>query len=443
VLQAQTEYTGQTIPLSLRVACKKQGENGLTLYYDLTDPKWQYIEITKQQWELADNNSNNNLQILFVRYNQTSQVLPQRNYEPDIFEKFLRLTNVANEQNKLLLKVYIVSLFIPEIAHAILILHGEKGSAKSTLQLLIKLLVDPTKPALLTIHKDRTEFVQQLNHNHVAFYDNVKHVPYWLSDEACKAVTGVGQTKRKLYTDDDDIVYEYKRCLGFNGINISLTEPDALDRSILIELNRIAKENRRVESEIIAEFMELSPRLLGYIFDVLVRTLQIKPTILLQDLPRMADFAFWGEAISQAMGTTPLQFINAYYENIGRQNIEAIESHPLGQAIAKYFQEDDSEKSFKELEGSPMEVLNILEVFAEQSKIDIRHKLWPKSPNALSRRLNQIRSNLLEGLGIEVTISRLTTDRNGSKANTSYIKIRKIPPVSPIPPADQIHEENC
>ena len=96
--------------------------------------------------------------------------------------------------------------------------------------------------------------LQQLNHNYVASYDNVKHVPYWLSDEACKAVTGVGQTKRRLYTDDDDIVYEYKRCLEFNGINISLTEPDALDRSILIELNRITKENRKLESYILAEF---------------------------------------------------------------------------------------------------------------------------------------------------------------------------------------------
>jgi hypothetical protein len=383
---------------------------------------------------------------LFVRYNQTAQAEPDRNYEPDIFDKLLQLTNVKDEQSKILLKVYIVSLFIPDIPHAILVLHGEKGSAKSTLQQLIKLLVDPAKPILLTIHKDRSEFVQQLNHNYVAFYDNVKHVPYWLSDEACKAVTGIGQTKRKLYTDDDDIVYEYKRCLGFNGINISLTEPDFLDRSILIELTRISKENRRVESQIIAEFLKLRAKLLGYILDILVKALQIKPTITLQDLPRMADFALWGEAISQAMGNNPLELINAYYENIGRQNIEAVEAHPLGQAIAKYFERQiDNGDDFKALEGSPMEILDILEVFAqEQCKIDIHHKLWPKSPNVLSRRLNQIRSNLLEGLGIEVMISRVTTSKNGGggKANTSYMKIRKIPPVSPIPPAEQNHEEN-
>jgi hypothetical protein len=148
-----------------------------------------------------------------------------------------------------------------------------------------------------------------------------------------------------------------------------------------------------------------------------------------------------GEAISQAMGYDPSEFLNAYYENIGRQNIETIESHPLAHAIAKYFEEQEDkeeEQSFKVLEGSPMEVLEALEAFAQIHKINTDNKQWPKSPSALSRRLNQIRSNLLEGLGIEVTISR----KNKSKANTAYIEIRKMPPMSPIPPVTQNHEGN-
>jgi hypothetical protein len=175
-----------------------------------------------------------------------------------------------------------------------LILHGEKGSAKSTLQTLIKLLVDPAKPRLLTIYSDVKEFIQQLAHSYVAFYDNLKYTPLWLSDEACKAVTGVGSTKRRLYSDDDDIVYENRRCLGFNGINNSLTEPDALDRSIMIEQQRIRKENARQDGDIMTQFLELRPKLLGYIFDILVDTLRIKPTVKLNDLPRMADFCYLG-----------------------------------------------------------------------------------------------------------------------------------------------------
>jgi hypothetical protein len=328
ILQANIEYDGQTIPLSLRVAWKEDA-----ICYDLTDEKWRYVKITKDGWQIKDDDAS----ILFARHNQVSQVLPDRNYEENILDKFIGLTNVKDEKDKLLLKVYIISLFVSDIAHAMLIVHGEKGAAKTLLKHLIKQLVDPSRPTLLTIHTNRDEFVQQLSHNYVAYYDNVKTVPKWLADEACKAVTGIGQTKRKLYTNDEDIVYEYKSCLGFSGINICLTEPDALDRSILIELMRIPRDKVKLESQILSEFEQLKPRVLGCILDIIVKTLSIRPTLQLKDLPRMADFALWGEAISQAMGYDPLEFLNAYYENIGRQNIEAIESlhlhhlHPVHQ----------------------------------------------------------------------------------------------------------------
>ena len=50
----------------------------------------------------------------------------------------------------------------------------------------------------------------------------------------------------------------------------------------------------------------------------------------------MADFTTWGEAIARAMGYQPMEFVNAYYENIGKQNAEAIESNLLAQAIEKF-----------------------------------------------------------------------------------------------------------
>lgn len=74
------------------------------------------------------------------------------------------------------------------------------------------------------------------------------------SDEICKAVTGIGHTKRELYSDDDDIIYEHRRVLSINGINVALTEPDALDRSIFIEPPDIDDIARRGKEELLAEF---------------------------------------------------------------------------------------------------------------------------------------------------------------------------------------------
>jgi hypothetical protein len=199
---------------------------------------------------------------------------------------------------------------------------------------------------------------------------------------------------------------------------------------MMIELDRISKENRKGESEIMREFLQLRPQLLGFIFDILVKALKIKFTIKLNDLPRMADFALWGEAIARALGYKNLEFIQAYYENIGKQNIEAIEANPFGLAIVKFFTDN------QELVGSPQEVLDAVESIAAENRINTNHKLWPKAANSVTKRLNQIRSNLLEGLGISVTIDRDT------KRNTSSIKIVKQLPEHPEPPKVENHAQN-
>jgi hypothetical protein len=434
VLQAKAEYRGDTIPLSLRVASL----NG-DIFYDLTNEKWQCVRITRECWQLLDEA----LTPMFMRYNQTSQVQPDNNYDYEIFDRFLQLTNLKKEEDRILLKVYIVSLFIPNIQHVILQVHGEKGGAKSMLETLIKELVDPAKPKLLSTHKDRMEFIQQLAHNYLAYYDNLKYIPGWLSDEVCRAVTGSGSSKRKLYSDDDDIVYEYRRCLGFNGINVILTEPDALDRSITIEQDRIEDENRRQEEEIVAKFLEIRPKLLAYIFDTLVKTLQIKPTIELKQIPRMTDFAIWGEAIARAMGYKNLEFIKIYYGNIGKQNVEAIENNALGQAIARLVSSWYQPERPSIWYTSTSTLLEKLNRIALEHNINTGSKTWPRAANSLTRKLKTILSNLREGLGFDISITRNTT---GKHKGVSSVKIWKISsPSSPSSPEQnqaRNHDQN-
>jgi hypothetical protein len=182
------------------------------------------------------------------------------------------------------------------------------------------MLIDPSRPVLLSLHKDMLQFIQQVSHNYLAFYDNVKYISQDLSDEICRCVTGSGSTKRELFTDDEDIVYEYKHCLSLNGINIALTESDALDRGLTIELEEIRDENRRKEEDLIAEFEAMRPKVFACILDIAVKAMQIKRTLHLPMLTRMADFSEWGEAISRAMGYDKMSFIRALYENRSEQS---------------------------------------------------------------------------------------------------------------------------
>ena len=118
----------------------------------MTNDKWECVEITVDGWKVTNDIA------LFKRYNnQIPQVYPSKNYESDIFDKFMDLLNVHNPKVRLLLKCYIISLFIPNIPKPVFILYGEQGSAKTTVQELIKMLVDPSRMKTLAFPRDLKE----------------------------------------------------------------------------------------------------------------------------------------------------------------------------------------------------------------------------------------------------------------------------------------------
>ena len=314
-------------------------------------------------------------------------------------------------------------MFIPGIPKPILMLHGEQGSAKSTFQELIKMLVDPSSLKTLSFPRSQDELIQKLSHNYISFFDNISNIKDWISDLLCRAVTGSSFSKRELYTNDDDILYSFKRIIGFNGINLGATKADLLDRGIIIPLKRIQKKNRRKLQQIWKEFERIKPLLLGYIFDILVKVLALKKqydenkvTITIPGgYNRMADFEEYGELISRCMGYPENEFLRVYQNNIGIQIDEAIESSPLSLSIIILM------KDIEGWDGSASQLYEKLCEIAEQElKIKINSaKFWPKSPNVLSRRLNEVITNLREkGIIIE-------KDRD-SKSGNRIIKICKI-----------------
>jgi hypothetical protein len=188
--------------------------------------------------------------------------MPNREYDANVLDKFMALTNIRENDDRLLVKVWIISTFIPNIEYTILNFHGGQGAGKTTTQRLIKTAVDPDKPEhLLSINPDKMEFIQQLSQRHVAFYDNLKYKINWLAEEVCKAVTGAGTTKRELYTNEGNIIFDYRVCIGFNGINMIMNEPDVLRRSLIIEQKTIEDDYKIAETKLRMVLEELKPDL--------------------------------------------------------------------------------------------------------------------------------------------------------------------------------------
>ena len=416
-LKGRALFDGPRRYIDVRTASMPGGN---VIYYDLTNTTWQAVRITAEGWTVGQ------APLLFTRYNhQLPQVDPAKNAPKDTFDKFLALTNIGSDDHKLLVKVYIVALFVPDISKPLLIVDGEQGGAKTFLQRMIKSVVDPSAADALAIPKQPAELIQQLSHNYLALYDNLSKLDDWASDIFCKAVTGGGSSKRMLYSDDDDIVYSFRRCVMLNGINVAARKPDLLDRALMIHLERIPKEKRRKESDLLAELEAIKPDLLGRIMDILVEVQRRKGEVHLTEYPRLADFAEYGELIARCMGEPDGRFTAAYFENQKLQTIEALEAQPVGTAVMRLVELEQEWRP-----SSLGSLLEKLEEIAEANKISTKSKGWPKAPNSLSRRLNEVRTNLRE-VGIEV---KLDTD---SGTNTRTVEIRKISPVSPEPPEGQ------
>ena len=140
----------------------------------------------------------------------------------------------------------------------------------------------------------------------------------------------------------------------------------------------------------------------------------------------MADWAEICEVISRCLGYPENAFLNAYYKNIAAQNDKALESSLVATAIIKFVELKEEEERWI---GISSKLLHELQQVAETINIDTRSRMWPKAPNILSRRLNEITTNLREiGIRIERPIDTTT--------NTTLIEIWKESPKHPVSPED-------
>jgi hypothetical protein len=399
VLEGKAFFEGPKIKLQNRVAWHDD-----VLWYDLTNEKYESVRLDTNGWKIIDRTP-----IIFKRYSHhKAQVLPIENGDIKLFLKYV---NITDEAHQLLLLVFIVSCFIPDFPHPMLIIFGAQGSSKSTMAKLTGLVTDPSIIDIGTIPGNLKELIQSLAHHHFSFFDNLSYISDDISDLLCKAITGGGFTKRELFSDDEDIIYNFMRCIGMNGINLVANRPDLLERSLLLELERIDSSTRKDEGTLYKDFYNDLPSILGGVFDTLVKTLQRKPDITLESLPRMADFAIWGSAIVEALGYTKEVFLSAYQVNTSRQVEMLLSENSVATAIFSLME------NVGEWKGTCTELLKQLTDNAYFGNVDIYEKYWPKGAGALSRRLNELRTPLKQ-LGYEITITTSGTTRS--------VRIQKI-----------------
>ncbi len=419
VFEMKAMFSGEIRTLSRR--CAKYEGN---YYYDLADISWGNVVISNGGWKVI-----HDAPILFLRNkNMKAQVVPVEYSDLSILNKHYRY---KNKNDEILHMVDLVTKFIPDIPHPIDVIHGEKGSSKTTSMKKDRSIVDPAVRDVVSMPTSKEDLALILSNNYMPCFDNLYNITPEKSDMLCMAATGGGFSKRTLYTDEDETILHFKDPISLNGINVVATRADLLDRSILLELQRIPENERREESTILEEFEKDKPKILGAIFTTLSKAMIIYADVKLDRMGRMADFTRWGYAIAEAAGLGGEIFLNAYLNNQGRANEEAVASSPVAAAIMKLMSDT------VRWEGTFVKLLVDLNRIAQIEGIDIHSKLWAKEPNVLSRRIKEIKSNL-EQLGICYTVSHQSIAKKITITNENVNT--NVPIIKPIENVDNFSE---
>ena len=385
VLEAQAQFDGPQRKVSVRIA----EQDGL-IYLDLADEFWRCIEIGANGWRIVEDPP--------VRFRRSAGMqplpLPLRGGSIDSLAPFL---NLASENDFVLVVAWLLGALRAGGPYPVLAIAGEQGSAKTALSKFLRALIDPNMAPVRALPRDERELFIAASNGHVLAFDNLSGLPPWLSDTLCRLASGGAFSTRRLFTDQDEILFAAARPVILNGIEDIITRPDLADRAILLTLAPIAEHLRRPETAIWRQFELARPHILGALLDAAAHGLQMLPQVRLQRLPRMADFALWATACESAF--RPAGTLEIAYSSNRRNAVENIvDADPVAARVREIM------ANSAEWNGSASDLLQAGTHVAGSSMVWNRSG-WPKSPRALAGRLRRVQT-LLRTLGIEIVFGR-------------------------------------
>lgn len=280
----------EPVDLHLRVATHRAD-----LVLDLGDATGRAVVITPAGWRIVDEPQ--------VRFRRTAATgaLPDPAAGGDL-SLLWNAVNVAERYRPLALAVLVAEL-MPDLPHPVVYLSGEQGTGKTTATARLASILDPSPAQVRKPPRDVETWTTAAAGSWVVALDNLSDIPDWLSDALCRASTGEGDLRRRLYTDGDLHVIAFRRAIIINGIDVGAVRPDLADRLVHLPLAGITGTNRRPEKQMTAQWRQHHPHVLGAILNLAVKVLAALPNIQLAELPRMADFALVLAAVDQVLGT--------------------------------------------------------------------------------------------------------------------------------------------
>lgn len=380
-LSGVAKYEGEQDQVYLRVADKNNGH-----YIFIGDENRQVIEVLPTGWRVINESP--------VKFWMPSAMqclpMPIKGGDLNLLWDYVNI----QEQDQLLILAWILESFRVNTPFPILALTGTQGCAKSSTQDKLRQLIDNNSVNLRGAPKSVEDVFVSTSCGWLVSYENLSYLSPAVQDAFCTVSTGGGHAGRKFYTNNEEHIFDAKRPIVCNSIPSVLTAQDATDRTITLELPRIAY---REESEINTAWEKAKPAIFGGLLDLFVKTLNQMPKVNLVNPPRMADFTRLGEAMAQALGHKSGAFDKLYKANRSEGISRALEASPVAVALLEMVEEYNG-LSTTVFTGTVKTLLSRLDKYKQEPNS------WPKSGKGLGDALRR-QQPALSTLGIGVELS--------------------------------------
>ena len=394
-LEAKALFGDKKMPVNYRLGMQEN-----TIHLDLGNDATKIIEINKTEWLPTTG-----MQFNFLRPDGMHDLpMPVEGGTIEALRPFL---NTSSEEDFVLAVSWLLAALRPAGPYPVLALTGEQGSAKSTTAKVLRSLVDPFHGNSRSLPDNERDLFIAAANSHIMCFDNLSTLPKSMSDALCRLATGGGFSTRRLYSDDEEQIFNSVKPIILNGIGNYITRPDLADRSISVKLQTIKSSNRRSEQTFWEDFEATRPKILGALLTAVSHGLRNIDKISLNALPRMADFSKWAMACETAYwdrGT----FERAYASNAENQLDDLIDASPLAVVILGFMEHRTL------WTGTSSDLFAEINLYNQTS-----HKtqmILPVSPDALGKHIERIKP-MLRQKGISINKSK-TSDKNRTRLIT-------------------------
>lgn len=375
------------------------GKTKDTVLYDLSTDKYQCVEIKKGSWKIIDTPPS----VFHRDSNDKEQVVPVYDEDFDFLDTIMKFFNFSTEEDAKLFSIWLISAFIPDITHPLLVFTGAHASGKSSACTMIQELISPRAIDRMAFPKKVDDLVISLSNHCISVFDNcsARRIGEDASDILCQSVSGGVYTKRKLYSDMDTVTIPLKGMVVMNGCDSLVERPDLVSRVLQFNFTSIEGERLETDQDLMEEFQKVKPKLLGFIFQALSIYMEEKEDVEVERyVIRLTEFQKVAKIINQIVfgddeETDTIEDLLDNNKNV--MTIQLLEENPVAVLILEFM------KYKTEWNGSVTKLYDELDTVALRMRMERNNRLYPKHPASLSRRLNSIASSLkLAGITFQI-----------------------------------------